>query len=163
MAMIPPTTPFDASSDRVARLTISHPVELDPGEACRRLPELTSFGPPQERGGWQRHLTDLSFPMSHSGRTLVFRKAAYVDLGPVTADPNGCEVDMNWSSASFAPLFPIFAGRLTINRSGLTVTGVYAPPLGGVGLLIDATLLHFVARRTARWFLEELAAALTDS
>jgi hypothetical protein len=40
----------------------------------------------------------------------------------------------------------------------LRLDGVYAPPGGGIGLLVDRALLHFVAQRTAIWFLERVAA-----
>ena len=92
----------------------------------------------------------------------MFRKAAYVGVGQLTGGTSGCEVEIDWRSASLAPLFPVFAGQLNVRASGLALSGVYAPPLGGVGLVIDAAFLHFVARRTARWFLDQMAAELSS-
>ena len=153
----------EVTSDRVARPSAAHSVELDPAAACRRLeaPDWLGTGVESSRFDRHRYLTDLAFPVSQGSRTLLFRKATYVDLGPARTLPGGCEVEIEWSSSSLAPLFPVFAGLLRINPSGLSLTGLYTPPLGGVGLLIDGALLHFVARRTARWFLEMLAGELS--
>ena len=67
---------------------------------------------------------------------------------------------IGWQSDSVAPLFPVFAGRLTIRTDLLSLEGDYAPPLGRIGLLIDERILHFVARRTAQAFLARVAARL---
>lgn len=156
---------IDVSSERVARLSVTLPVELDPPAACQGLEAPAWLGTFVEnpRSDRRRYVTDLALPITQGSRTLLFRKAAYVDLGRVRAGTGGCEVEIEWASASLAPLFPVFAGVLRVNRSGLSLTGVYAPPLGGIGLLIDAALLHFFARRTARWFLETLAGELSSS
>ena len=155
---------IDVPYDRAARLSVVHRGELDPAAACRALETPNWLGTPVDNqgSGRQRFLTDLALPLTQGSRTLVFRKAAYVDVGSVIAGASGCEVEIDWSSASLAPLFPVFAGLLNVSSSGLALNGVYAPPLGGVGLLIDAALLRFVAHRTAHWFLKQLAAELTS-
>jgi hypothetical protein len=163
--MAPLNPSMDVSPDRVARLSATHPIELDPAIARRRLEAPDWLGTLVEspRSDRRRYLTDLAFPISAGTRTLLFRKAAYVDLGPVRTTMHGYAMEIEWSSASLAPLFPVFAGLVTINRLGLSLSGVYMPPLGGIGLLIDSTLLHFVARRTASWFLGRLAGELSAS
>ncbi len=91
---------------------------------------------------------------------LTFRKAALVDIGLVSLDGQGFACDIGWQAASFAPLFPVFAGRLVVQPTRLHLQGVYAPPSGDVGLLIDRMFLHYFTQRTADWFLDGLVASV---
>jgi hypothetical protein len=102
--------------------------------------------------------TDLVFAVPSEARVLTFRKAAYVDVGPVGRGRGACVVEIGWRASTLAPLFPVFAGRLEVGEGVLRLDGVYAPPGGGIGVLVDRAVLHFVAKRTAVWFLERLAA-----
>lgn len=106
--------------------------------------------------------TDLAFELTEERRTMTFRKAAYVDFGPVRRTPTGCAAEISWRASSYAPLFPVFAGTLRANEGLLILDGVYAPPGGGVGLLVDRSFLRVFARRTANWFLDRLVAELTE-
>lgn len=63
-------------------------------------------------------------------------------------------VEIAWQSASFAPLLPVFAGRLSISADDIVRDGRYAPPVGKLGLLLDQAPLHLVARRTAGGFVQ---------
>lgn len=150
-------------------LSVESPVPADPVAAAEALERPDWLGPPVEAPpGIRRYLTDLSFPLITKPRTVVFRKAAVVDLGPVLALPDGSRaVTVAWRSATLAPLFPVFSGRLIVREDGLHLQGAYAPPFGEVGRLIDRAALHQVAVRTGRWFLErassEMAAATSDS
>jgi hypothetical protein len=47
-----------------------------------------------------------------------------------------------------------------VGPKGLRLVGKYAPPGGGVGLLVDRAILHHFARRTAGWLLDRLVAEL---
>jgi hypothetical protein len=108
--------------------------------------------------GTVRYLADLVFPLPPEGRLLSIRKAAYVDLGRVVElAEDHCEVAIAWRSASLAPLFPVFAGRLVVRPTGLGLEGHYAPPGGVVGRVADRMLLNTAARGTAHWFLDHLA------
>jgi hypothetical protein len=110
--------------------------------------------------GMRRFLTDLLLPLPPDGRTLALRKAAFVDLGPPQALPDGgCAIEIAWRSASLAPLFPVFAGRLVVEVSGIRLEGHYAPPGGALGRAADRVLLRVAANGTARWFLDHLVAA----
>ncbi len=108
----------------------------------------------------RRYLTDLTLPVRDRAPTLTFKKAAYVDLGPVRDTAEGCEVDIGWQSSSMAPLFPVFAGHLTLTRTELRLDGYYAPPGGDIGAVLDRAFLNIAARGTARWFLGRAAEAL---
>lgn len=91
---------------------------------------------------------------------MALRKAAFVDLGAVESRGGGCAVEIAWRSSNLAPLFPVFAGHLTVGSGRLLVEGCYAPPGGEIGLILDRALLGVVARRTAVWLLGVVGDAL---
>jgi hypothetical protein len=109
----------------------------------------------------RRYLTDLSLPVRDHSPQLTFRKAAYVDMGEARATADGCELEIGWQSSSLAPLFPVFAGRLRVTPTEITLEGFYAPPGGEFGAVLDRAFLNIAARGTARWFLERAAEALS--
>jgi hypothetical protein len=145
----------------VTALVVERAATVDAAAVCRMLAHPIWLGvpssPPPDRPGMQRVETDLVLPLDSKRSRLTFSKAAYVDMA-VTPGPNGCVAEIGWRAVSFAPLFPVFSGRLEVTPTGLRLSGFYAPPGGGVGLLVDRTFLHFVARRTGEWFLERIAA-----
>jgi hypothetical protein len=138
---------------------------VSPQELCALLRDASWLGSPVDypEGGPEvrRYLTDLALPLSAGGGRVEVRKAAYVDIGPIRPTERGCEVHIAWRSATLAPLFPVFAGRLWVDAHGLRLDGYYAPPGGRIGMAIDRAILHIAARGTARWFLERVAAAVT--
>jgi hypothetical protein len=147
----------------VATLRVHRAGRIDTARVCAALVSAGWLGEsipvPDLPAGTRRYLTDLVFPLPPDGRLLSFKKAAYVDLGGTTAlADGGCEASVAWRSASLAPLFPVFAGRLLIRPTGVALEGHYAPPGGAVGRAADRMLLNTAARGTARWFLEHLVA-----
>jgi hypothetical protein len=155
-----PLPPTDVVSLRVRRR-----VDLDVDAACRALAEPAWLGQPVATdtlpAGTRRYLTDLVFPLPPEGRLLSLRKAALVDLGPEARLADGsCRFEISWRSATMAPLFPVFAGRLLLGRAGLTLEGSYAPPGGVLGRAADRMLLHTAANGTARWFVGRVLGAV---
>jgi hypothetical protein len=105
-----------------------------------------------------RHVaTDLDLPILDGSSTGPVRKAAFIDLGPARQVGDRVLVEIAWRSASLAPLFPVFAGQLSISANDIVLAGRYAPPFGTLGLLVDQALLHLVARRTAGALVARLA------
>lgn len=133
----------------------------------RALPILVDHAPewlgtpmPSSRPGSRRYLTDLSLPIREHAPSLTFKKAAYVDLGAVRSGKDLCDIEIEWRSASLAPLFPVFAGHLTLTPTELRLEGYYAPPAGDFGAVLDRAFLNIAARGTARWFLGRAAEVL---
>ena len=150
---------------RVEGLAISLSASIDTVRAAGVLDAPDGLGP-VERGalGHRRYLSDLVFPLLSKPTALVFRKAAVLDLGPVRLLADGSVVvDVSWRSATLAPLFPVFGGRLLVRTDGLFLDGAYAPPFGEIGRLVDRVAFHQVAVRTARWFVGTLASQITAS
>ena len=116
---------------------------------------------PAARAGCHRFLTDLSLPIRDRAPTIVFRKAAFVDLGSVSRTADGCQIEIAWQSSSMAPLFPVFSGRLTLTATEMRLEGYYAPPGGEFGAALDKAFLGIAARGTARWFLERATEAIS--
>ena len=116
-------------------------------------------------GALRRTAVDLRLRLGGEGRSLTtLRKAAYVDLGQPRPVGREWEAEIAWRASTAAPLFPVFAGWLTIGDDQLRVDGIYAPPGGIVGRVADRMLLHVAANGTARWLLAEIdrAAARVD-
>lgn len=145
----------------VSSLHVVRPGRVDPAVVCRLLDEPDWFGEPVAAAdipeGARRFLMDLVLPLPPDGRLLSLRKAALLDVGPALGVPGECEVAVAWRSATLAPLFPVFAGRLIVQPAGLSIEGSYAPPGGAVGLAADRVLLNVAARGTARWLLDRIA------
>ena len=148
----------------VTALLLVQPVAIDLDRACRLLSEAPAdwLGTPASpaRPETRRYLSDLNLPVRDRAPHLTFKKAAYVDLGPVRSAPDRCIVEISWRSSSLAPLFPVFAGNLTVAPTELRLEGYYAPPGGGLGAALDRALLNIAARGTARWFLDRAAEVL---
>jgi hypothetical protein len=140
------------------RLSATAPLHADP----EAVASVLGKGPDgwDERPtvpGYRRYAVDLRLRLGGdvAGMT-TFRKAAYVDIGPVRAADGGYVAEISWRAATAAPLFPVFSGALHVGPDFLTVSGLYAPPGGAVGVLADRALLHIAASGTARWLLREL-------
>ena len=106
--------------------------------------------------GMHRHQADLRLRVGDQPSLVTFRKAAYVDIGPVNPIDDGWEVEIGWQAATLAPLFPVFSGTIVARGGELTVSGWYAPPGGALGRVADRALLHIAAEGTARWLLSAL-------
>jgi hypothetical protein len=113
--------------------------------------------------GMERHLIDLQMRTSERSPILTFRKAAYLDVGPVEATETAVRVEVSWRAAGLAPLFPVFSGHVTWSNDSLALQGVYAPPGGSVGIIADRLLLNTAARGTARWLLQRIVDVMVAS
>lgn len=152
-------------SSGVVPLRLVQRVELDLARAQAALADgaATWLGARMGSGvnGGRRFLTDLSLPVRDHAPAMTFHKAAFVDLGEPRLVGDRLEVEIGWRSSTLAPLFPVFAGTLSITRHQITLEGYYAPPGGDVGLVLDRAFLGIAARGTARWFLDHVTRSLT--
>ena len=150
------------------RLEASMRVDADParvadlleGDAGRWLEGAEAL---PDAGGLRRYAVDLRLQVGRDDAALTtFRKAAYLDLGPVRRAAARSEVEISWRAATAAPLFPVFSGWLTAEPGELRIEGIYAPPGGVVGRIADRALLHTAANATARWLLRALVGATRE-
>jgi hypothetical protein len=158
--VVPDSTSPDIQGGTVP-LVESHRVQLDLVRALAAMTDVEWLGSvqasPADHDDWRRVSTILALPIADGSAPGPVRKGALVDLGPAEIWEQAIEMEVSWQSDSMAPLFPVFAGRLRIDPTGLFLEGRYAPPFGRLGLLIDAGILRFIARRTAQAFLTRLA------
>jgi hypothetical protein len=120
--------------------------------------------PAAEPDGSARYLLDLELRVSDAAPRVSFRKAAYLDVGPVHEDDDGAlYLEIGWRAAGLTPLFPVFAGRLTWIGGQLLLDGHYAPPGGSVGVVADRLLLNVAARGTGRRLLEKISQEMARS
>ncbi len=136
------------------------PIDLEAARAALADPSWLGEvvdGPPGRREV-RRVATDLDLPVRDGSATGPVRKSAFIDLGMPEGADDRISATVGWQSATLAPLFPVFSGELVVTPSRIVLDGRYAPPFGRVGLVIDAALLNFVARRTAQAFVARLAA-----
>ena len=153
---------------RQTRRLLVEELGIEPGIELRRLEQAilalrdpSWLGRPTDGPPDRRHLrriaADLELPILDGSSAGPVRKAAFIDLGPARQVGDLVLVEIAWRSASFAPLFPVFAGQLSISVSDIVLEGRYAPPSGKLGLLLDQALLHLVAGRTASALVARLA------
>jgi hypothetical protein len=150
-----------ASEPMTVPLHVRRPGSADLHRAILALSDLSwlgrpAYGPPNHPQ-LRRVATDLDLPIHDGSSTGPVRKAALIDLGAARQVGDRVVVEIAWRSASFAPLFPVFAGQLSISADDIVLDGRYAPPLGTLGLLLDEAILHLVARRTASALVARLA------
>jgi hypothetical protein len=143
-------------------LRVSRAVRIDVTRAIDALSDLDWLGErvsgPAVSEGLRRVHTVLELPIFDGSAPAPIRKSALVDIGIPATRASQVVVNVGWQSDSLSPLFPVFAGKLLLTPTSLVLDGLYAPPFGRLGLLIDRHVLHVVARRTALAFLDRLAA-----
>ena len=146
------------TDDGFVRLAASVPLRADADAVVRVMERgVDGWERQPDLEGIRRYAVDLRLRLGGPGAALsTFRKAALVDIGAIRRGPDGHEVEIQWRAATAAPLFPVFSGVLRIGPDELSISGLYAPPGGAVGLIADRALLHVAATGTARWLLSEI-------
>lgn len=93
--------------------------------------------------------------------------AAAVDFSmdtPVIGS-NSVTFPIRWTAIGPTSLFPVMDAELVLSEMGtgthIEFRGVYTPPLGGVGYVLDRLALHRVAEATVRSFLDTLVSSLS--
>jgi hypothetical protein len=92
-------------------------------------------------------------------------KRVIVELGEPETKGEWTNVPISWKATFPEQLFPVLVGRLELvpvekSLTRLTVSGMYEPPLGRLGALIDDAIMHSVAEATVRELTESIATHL---
>ena len=101
------------------------------------------------------------------GRRGWLGKTVAVHLGEPASTDDGLTLPLVWEATGPLGLFPRFEGRLRLaaldpDRSELTLSGNYRPPLGRAGQVLDEALLARIARAALRSFLRRIARVLEE-
>lgn len=96
------------------------------------------------------------------------RKTVTVDLGAPVTTGEWVNVPLTWHATFPEKLFPVLVGKLELSPvekdvTRLTVSGMYEPPLGKVGALIDDAVMHNVAQATVKELTEAISKQLAAS
>lgn len=141
---------------------VQHSVHINrPAADCARALET---GPRT----WFPHLTGAG--RSDVGLRVAgisVRKRVTVELGEPERKGGWTNVPITWKATFPEQLFPVLTGRLELtpvetNVTRLTLSGMYEPPLGKLGGLIDEALMHSVADATVREVAESVARQLGE-
>jgi uncharacterized membrane protein len=99
------------------------------------------------------------------GVSLYKRVQLTIGANAVTIRPGRTVLPVAWRATGGAPLFPRMEGGLEVEaetpeRTRVTLSASYDPPLGALGQLLDRALLNKLADSTMKDFLERVAREL---
>jgi hypothetical protein len=88
-----------------------------------------------------------------------------IELGEVMRFPSKTVLPMAWRPAAGESLLPSLEADIEVaglgpNRTQLSVSARYRPPLGALGRVIDRALLHRVAEATLKDFIDRTSEAI---
>jgi hypothetical protein len=139
---------------------VQHSVHIDrPVDECVQLLER---GP---RTWFPRMRSDGKSEVGLRVAGVTIRKRVTVELGEPENRGEWTNVPVSWKATFPESLFPVLTGRLEVvpveeHVTRLTVSGMYEPPLGRLGALIDDAVMHSVADATVRELTESIAEQL---
>jgi hypothetical protein len=92
-------------------------------------------------------------------------KEVQIELGTPFRIPSKTVLPLTWTATGGQRLFPSLEADLEIaplgrNRTQLSISARYQPPLGAVGRVLDRALLHRVAEATLKDFLDRVGETL---
>jgi hypothetical protein len=126
---------------------------------------LLSRGP---RTWFPRLSADHSAEVGLRVAGVSVRKRVMVDLGEPTKESGWTNVPVSWRATFPERLFPVMEGKIELapvdaRLTRLTVSGMYEPPLGRLGALLDDAVMHGVADATVKEVTESIAKLLESA
>ena len=136
--------------DDVERALLDEPATWVPGIAL------------DAEAGGQRLLAEVGFDVDASRRV---DKEVEIEIGAPYAIPAKTMLPIAWKATSAERVFPqleadIEIAALGANRTQLSISARYRPPLGALGRALDRALLHRVAEATVKDFLDRVGETL---
>lgn len=110
----------------------------------------------------------LSIAGVEIGKDIEISIKATERLPRTESTPESTRIKMEWKASKVPGLFPLMTAEmivfpLTPNETQLDLTGVYEPPLGAVGGVIDAAIGNRIAEATVHQFVSDVAAYLASA
>lgn len=142
---------------------VQHSVHID--RAIEDCSDALARGP---RSWFPRLQADNAAEVGLRVAGVSIQKRVIVELGEPEKKGEWTNVPISWKATFPEQLFPVLVGRLELvpvekKVTRLTVSGMYEPPLGRLGALIDETIMHSVAEATVREVTESIAVQLSGS
>ena len=103
-----------------------------------------------------------------TGASLGLSKLVMIHVAGMTLSDESARLPLRWEATGpGSGLFPALDADIIVTPDGddgtaLTLTGVYRPPLGMVGVMLDRAVLGRMAAATVRDFVARLAEAIAD-
>ncbi len=99
---------------------------------------------------------------------VSLRKRVTVNLGEPVEEGEWTNVPLSWKATFPERLFPVMTGKIELapvepDVTRLTVSGMYEPPLGRIGTLLDDAVMHSVAEATVKEITESIAKQLDSA
>ena len=91
-----------------------------------------------------------------------FRTKVTIGVGEPLSTGDWTKIPVTWQATFIKRLFPVMTGKVELvpvdpHTTRLTVSGMYQPPLGGLGKQLDDAFMHRVAEATVRDLAESIA------
>lgn len=92
-------------------------------------------------------------------------KTVRLETGSPVSLNGGLTVPIAWEATGTPGLFPEMEADLILapvgpNHTQIALRGTYRPPLGTIGEILDAAVLHRVAEATVKHFVDRIGAAV---
>jgi len=115
----------------------------------------------EDRG--QRLLAEVGFALE----TRRVEKEVEISVGSPYRIPSKTLLPMTWKATGAERMFPqldadIEVAALGANRTQLSISARYRPPMGVIGRALDRALLHRVAEATIKDFLDRVGESIQD-
>jgi hypothetical protein len=130
------------------------------------LPEvmvrLQKLGEDSYRGG-----EELLVRIGSRQHNVVAAKTVRLHSGTPIWEQSSIRIPLSWAATGAPHLFPKMTADLTMVPLGDELTqirfeGVYQPPLGAVGRMLDRVILHRVAELSVKDLVDRIVAILED-
>lgn len=110
----------------------------------------------------ERLLAEVGFAVDDAHR---LDKRVEIGFGEPHRIPTKTILPMTWHATGVEGLFPSLEADLEVaslgpNRTQLSISARYRPPMGALGRALDRALLHRVAEATAKDFLDRVGEAV---
>lgn len=132
--------------DDVERALLDEPATWVPGIAR------------EAEAGGQRLLAEVGFDVPSTRRV---DKEVRIEIGQPYVIPSKTMLPITWRATAAGRIFPQLEADIEIaplgaERTQLSISARYRPPLGAVGRVLDKALLHRVAEATVKDFLDHV-------
>jgi hypothetical protein len=115
------------------------------------------------QAGGERLLAEVGFDVDATRR---LDKEVEIEIGQPYVIPSKTMLPMAWTAVGAERIFPqmeadIEIAALGADRTQLSISARYRPPLGPVGRALDKALLHRVAEATVKDFLDRVGEGIS--